>query len=683
MSTMRRTTQAPIIDVVGVADADSESAPASQPPDHPTTGSRAILATAFVLVLLVLATTSQGAYAISRWAPLTLLILAVLVGAGLARGGLVTRSRSAKVAIASLWLLAIWAFVSMIWAQSSGAAFAAGDRLVLYAAIATLPFALPLSRRSLAAAGWSLTVGVAVIAVYVLIRLLVDGPPLYLAGRLNGPIDYRNATALLFALAVWPGVIAAASRSYRRWVRASGLSLAVLCLGLTFLTQSRGIVLGLAIGAIPVFVLGPDRVRRAWISIVAVGGVAAASPWLLRPFHAFDGGAGFVTSHSIASAARALAVVTIAAFAVGLLIALFDGGLRRESGTAQAARQIARVGLAAFGVIVVIAAAVAIGNPVTYARQKWHEFHSLQSSTPTTTRLGTVGGQRYDLWRVALKEFESAPVLGVGADNYSFDYYRDRQTNRNLEDPHSLFFALLSELGLVGVVLFAVFVGGVFVAMLSGWRRLSPASRRHAVAPAAAGAVMLGQSMVDWIWVIPGLAAIGVLSLAIAAAQVSAIDDREAGQTTAGSTGSRTARGAIPRIGALVGLVLASLAVLALFLSDAYIQRARSLTNDPPAELSAAKTASVRDPWSVTPHYLEASAYETVGNRASAYSQLRDALSLEPQNSATLGVLGDFEVRGGRLALARDYYRRALALNPLDSGLQQLERIGERHAAAH
>jgi tetratricopeptide (TPR) repeat protein len=125
-------------------------------------------------------------------------------------------------------------------------------------------------------------------------------------------------------------------------------------------------------------------------------------------------------------------------------------------------------------------------------------------------------------------------------------------------------------------------------------------------------------------------------------------------------------------------LLLATLAVLSLFLSDAYIQRARTVVNDPRAELSAARTAATLDPWSVTAHYLEASAYESMGQRAIGYAQLNDALSLEPANLATLGVLGDFEARGHRLAAARAYYRRALVLDPLDTGLQQLSRLGLR-----
>jgi tetratricopeptide (TPR) repeat protein len=136
------------------------------------------------------------------------------------------------------------------------------------------------------------------------------------------------------------------------------------------------------------------------------------------------------------------------------------------------------------------------------------------------------------------------------------------------------------------------------------------------------------------------------------------------------------------RIASVGSLLAATLAVLALFLSDAFIQRARTVVDTPSAELSAAETAATFDPWSLTPHYLQAAAYETMGNRASAFKQLNDALALEPDNSATLGVLGDFEARNGNLAAARAYYRRALSLNPLDTGLQQLARIGKGASGA-
>jgi hypothetical protein len=679
MSTMRRATSSRILSPPG---SNHEGGSASDPSAAPSPGSPALplgaranaqasVAAAFVLLLLVLATTSQGAFAVDRWAPLALFALAVLIGALLARGSLAVPTVGVRVALVGIWGLAAWSMLSMVWSQSAGDAFLAGDRAVLYAAIATLPFVLPLSRRSLAWAGWALTAGIGVVAVFILIRLLVDGSPVFLAGRLNGPVNYRNATALLFALPVWPAVVAASARSYRRGLRAAALALGTLCLGLAFLTQSRGILIGLGAGGVIVLSLGPDRVRRAWTGALVIAAIAAASPWLLRPFHAFDGGHGTVTAHEIAVAGTSLALATAAAFVVGLAIALFDNGLRSGSPQMRHVRRAARLALIACVVVGVIGAGIAIGNPATYVSRKWDQFRSLQSTTPTTTRLLTTGGQRYDLWRVALKEFAGAPVIGVGADNYAFGYYRNRANNRNLDDPHSLVFALLSEDGIVGTGLFVLFLGGIAMAMRSGWRGLEPAARRPAAATAAVGAVLVGQSTVDWMWLIPGLTAIGIFALSLAAAQVASAVPR----------GSPRAPARPVRIAVLAVVGASGLAVLALFLSDAYIQRARSLVGQPRAELSAARTAAAIDPWSVTPHYLEASASESLGDRRAAYAQLRQALSLEPQNSATLGVLGDFEARAGHLAVARSYYRRALALDPLDTGLQQLTRLGVHRAA--
>src|SRR5579862_791919 len=339
-------------------------------PRHATAKSharpQAVIAIAFAIVLLVLATTQQGAFATSRWAPLALFSLAVLIGAVVARGGLALRSAPIRVALTGIWGLAVWSMLSMTWAQSSGDAFNGACEIVFYAAIATLPFALPLSRRAYAAAGWAGMTGIGVVAVYVLIRLLANGSSLFLAGRLNAPIDYRNATALLFAMPVWPFVIAAASRDYRRAVRASALSLAVLCMGLAFLTQSRGILIGLVVGGLVVLAAGPDRVRRIWIAALVIAAVGAASPWLLRPFHAFDGGSGYVSPHTITVAAIALVLITVGAFVVGMAVALFDQGLRIGSPEMRHAHTAARAALVLGAVVVVAAGAVAIGNPVSF-----------------------------------------------------------------------------------------------------------------------------------------------------------------------------------------------------------------------------------------------------------------------------------------------------------------------------
>ena len=56
--------------------------------------------------------------------------------------------------------------------------------------------------------------GVAAIAVVTLVVLLGDGEASFLAGRLDSPLGYRNATAALFAFAAWPLIGFAARRGW-------------------------------------------------------------------------------------------------------------------------------------------------------------------------------------------------------------------------------------------------------------------------------------------------------------------------------------------------------------------------------------------------------------------------------------------------------------------------------------
>ncbi len=123
--------------------------------------------------------------------------------------------------------------------------------------------------------------------------------------------------------------------------------------------------------------------------------------------------------------------------------------------------------------------------------------------------------------------------------------------------------------------------------------------------------------------------------------------------------------------------------VLSLYLSDVYVRRAEDEKgHSETAQLADARTASTLDPWAVDPHYLEASALETTGNRPAARAQLEQARRLEPESLVPLGLLGDFEARGGHFLVARRYYREALAHDPLDTGLQQLALTGGRPSSS-
>ena len=589
-----------------------------------------------------------------------------------------------------------------------GAALEGAGQLALYAAILTLPLVAVGDLRALRVAAHGVVAGIALIALYTLGRMLVDGPSIFLAGRLNGPVEYRNATALLFCLGYWPLIVVAASRARGRALRAVCFGLAELMLGLAFLTQSRGVLLGLGCGAAIVLVLGPDQVRRAWLAILSAVLLACASPWLLKPYHAFTGsGDRLVGSASaIAIAADALVVLVLLAAGVGFLLAVFDAGLRVRSPAMGHVRLGARIALVGAVLVGVTGGLVAVhGNPVRELEAKWSQFKSLQTTSTSATRYTSTGGQRYDLWRVALNEFQANPLAGVGEGGYQFDYYLQRRTSRNLDDPHGLLFQVGSELGGVGLLLFLLIPIGLFGSMRRWWRLAELDTRRTVCGLTAAGATFIGQSLVDWMWRIPGLTGLGMLCLGVAAALLARSALARAGATVAGGAGgaahagdagSRVARGIGPwaeegdaerprtalrlpvgRLAAGAALLAATVLTLSLYLSDFYVRRAREeIGHAPQAQLADARTAASLDPWSTDAHYLQAGALESMGNRPAALAQLQQAQRMEPSNQVPLGLIGDFEARGGEYALARSYYRRAFTLNPLDVGLQQLAHSG-------
>jgi hypothetical protein len=371
-----------------------------------------------------------------------------------------------------------------------------------------------------------------------------------------------------------------------------------------------------------------------------------------------------------------------------MVLALLDGGLRASVENLARARRIAVVTLVIGAVGLFAGAVLAAGDPVDYVREKVDEFQAVESRSSEFSEIVSTGGQRYDLWRVAFDQFTGAPIAGAGEGGYGFAYYAERETDRNLTTAHSLPLELLAELGVVGALLLATFVAATFVAIGKGIRR-QPILKRHAVAGlAAAGAVALGQATVDWIWLVPGVMGIGLFCLALAAGMVSP----EAARAGQWAVGRRLvhARGRFGRLGRtawlglreglpVAGLVAAALTVLAIFLSDYFVREARTAAS-PHESRAAAARAEDLNPWALTPRYLQAAALEDRGRIGAARTELRRALALEPRNFATLGLLGDLELRADDDRAAAGYYRRAAELNPRDVGLAELLRLSRRQA---
>jgi O-antigen ligase len=612
-------------------------------------------------VLTVVAVWWDGAFDMRYWAPLTLLSLALLLALVLA-GTISLPSRGAlRLAVGAIWVFAAYTVLSAAWSESPSAAWEGAALAIFYAALFTLAVATPATGRARAWIGAGLVLGVVASGLISEVRLLTGDTGAFLAGRLNDPIGYRNGTAALFSFAAWPLVGFAAERGRASGLRAAALAAALLSIGLAFLTQSRGMLIGLVCGGIVSLVIGPDRLRRAWLALAVVAAIAVGSAALLAPYDGSGSGTGTAAAADVRHAGLVLALLCAASFLAGLFAFVFDNGLR-SPGLSRGLRTAAAGGLILIVTAAAVGAAVKVGNPVSYAEDKWDEFTEIEASTASGTRLGTVSGPRYDIWRVAVDQFGEAPLVGAGEGSFRFAYYRERQTDRNLADAHSLPLRLLAETGLIGTGLFGLWLVALAVAIAKRARFAASGERTAVAGLAAAGTVVVAQSSVDWLWLIPALFGLAVLALGLAATSEDDVEEARPWRLA-------------PRALAGVALFAAIVSVGALFLSGVYIRKARqqALTS-PSASLASARTAARLDPVSVTPLYLQAAALESEGQRDAARDELLDALDLEQGNFVTLGLLGDLEVRAGNEARARGYYRRALALNPLDTGLQKLSR---------
>ena len=191
------------------------------------------------------------------------------------------------MSLVAIWCLVAFVALSALWSQSAAGAWEEAARMACYAAIWTLGLAAGAAGVWRERFGAGLVAAIGLVAVVTFLGLVVDGSDYMLAGRLDSPIGYRNATAALFAFAVWPLIGCAARWGLATGVRATCFAAVVLLLGLAFLTQSRGVVIGLVLGGAVSMLIGPDRVRRAWVAIGAVGAIAIASGPLLQPYDAF------------------------------------------------------------------------------------------------------------------------------------------------------------------------------------------------------------------------------------------------------------------------------------------------------------------------------------------------------------------------------------------------------------
>ena len=394
-----------------------------------------------------------------------------------------------------------------------------------------------------------------------------------------------------------------------------------------------------------------NRLRAFAHLVVAAVAVAPAAPALLHVYSAVVG------EHDRRAAVMHAAVwiAGSAALAVTGMVALLL--FERHVTLSARVRLLIATGVSVVaGVAVVAAAVIAVGpHPLGRAEQGWRDFTTNKKAAVTATPhfSSGLGTSRYDVWRIAVREFVAHPLNGVGSDNYLVGYLRQRRTHETSRYPMSVELRTLSETGIVGAALFLGFLGLVFFQAARAARR----SRSPGIALACfvACGYWLFHSSTDWFWELPALTGAALALLAIASAP--------APQTVAEPTRQRLSPWlkAVAAAAAVVTAVVFTIPWASDSLIDAAMARGAGSS-----AYSLLNTAAKLNPWSERPALAEATLAANAGDRVRERQALLKALRRNPFDWYPHFMLGIVAGREHHDAVARRELAQAGRMSPED-----------------
>ena len=418
---------------------------------------------------------------------------------------------------------ACWALVSAGWSDAAGRALLEYDRALCYL-LALIAFgSLGYTPPRLAVMLRWLAVGFFVIcAAGVIVRTLPDVwtvDPGVATDRLSYPLTYWNALGGVAGLATILMLHLTASEREPRYVAVLAAAALPVTTATAFMTFSRGGIGGGIIGVLLLLAVGRPR--------ALAGALAAAVPTCLVVLVVAYGTDALATAPSqapdvLSSLHRVAVVIALAMLVAG---ALRIAGFRLDAHVAR--RLVARAGkpperrrIVAAGAataVVVIGLLLAVDAPA-YVQRQYDRFLTGASTAeiPLRSRLLDAGNSgRIDNWRVAVDGFEAHPLAGTGAGTYQTLWMRDRRLDLDVVDAHSLYVEVLSELGIVGLLLL---LGTILTILGGSVARARGPDRGPPAAMFAAGTAWALHAGIDWTWEMPAVTfwifALGGMALA-------------------------------------------------------------------------------------------------------------------------------------------------------------------------
>ena len=445
----------------------------------------------FVLALPIVLAFANGGYELRR-ATFALACVLIVLGvlAVLAPWPIVPPGKP-LLALAALAGFAAWTAISIGWARVLGDAAADAYRLALYVAA----FAVALCcLRVEALRRWVpevLLAGIVIVGLYALAGRvapgIVDVPEGARQDRLNEPFTYWNALGILMVLGIVLAIASASDERRPAWLRAVACAAAAPCGVALYLTYSRASWLALGAGLIYLLLL-----RRKRAVPLAAALALGSTGVLIAAVQAFPA----VLEAEGARAAQGGAFVAITGLVCG---AVAFAHSRAAAKPAFAARALP-IGPALARVIAIVTIPAVFGAGLLVA-MGGGENETVRSGGG---RVATLDTNRDALWGVGLDAFADHPLTGVGTSSFAVEWLRERDEVDKALDAHSLYVETLAELGIVGALLLALFLGASAAGGVAA-ARARPDD--PVVAAAAAGAVaFFVHAGFDWDWESPALA---------------------------------------------------------------------------------------------------------------------------------------------------------------------------------
>jgi hypothetical protein len=472
---------------------------------------------ALALVAVGLFSFLSGGYIIGRSTPV---VVALLIAAAVWVWFLRRSTRPSVLFLAALAAFAAftaWSGLSVLWSLGPDLTWVAFNLTAFYlAVVAVLGFTSVRGLQLRTVAYGSLGV-LAAVGVYA---FLGKGLPdvvthAHAYARLDSPVGYWNVLAVMMVMGLLVALAVGGDRATPAWLRTLAAAAAVPICFTFFFTFSRGGWLALAVALVLYFAFTTTRLGGI-VTLVAVVAPVGLVLWRLR-------GLGTVFTPTTDDALRTLQGHTLLRWAVAAL--LVTAGAQLVAALVQRWVRWPRWSVVAAGAVVLAAVCLVVfgGSGVflqrhggsQWVKEKAHalvtDAESEQNGNAAARLLTVTTNGRIQLWKEAARQSRYARTAGTGAGTFSFTNYRFRTGGILVQHAHSQWFNVLSELGVVGLTLFAAAIVLLVAAMVG-----NPFSRRgdplHPLLVALQAGVIafLVHISWDWDW---DMAAIGTLAL--------------------------------------------------------------------------------------------------------------------------------------------------------------------------